>query len=41
MLEALGLLNKPNQIVSVVCGNQRWSKLVITITMLMGLRMVE
>ena len=40
MLEALGLLNKPNQIVCVVCGNQRWSKLVTTITVLIDLHMV-
>ena len=40
MLEALGLLNKPNQIVCVVCGNQRWSKLVNTITVLIDLHMV-
>ena len=40
MLEALGLLNKPNQIVCVVCGNQRWSKLVATITVLIDLHMV-
>ena len=40
MLEVLGLLNKPNQIVCVVCGNQRWSKLVNTVTVLIDLRMV-
>ena len=40
MLEALGLLNKPNQIVCVVCGNQRWSKLVTTITVLKDLHVV-
>lgn len=40
MLEALGLLNKPTQIVCVVCGNQRWSKLVTTITVLKDLHVV-